>query len=289
MGSPADGRLASVFAIRRLSPNTALQGWARGEAEVRGLEDGAVAFAVGWVLLGGALGQMIEDGAGLGELADPVLDVGEVSVDEVGDVFARRFAAVGDREYLLDLGEREPGGLGVADEPQPVADFGVVVPVTGRGAGRLGEETLPFPEANGLGGDAALVGDLPDAHPRTPLTFHHHGRFTIAHRNRPLAREKTIMKLELLYFDDCPNWKVAADRLDHVAGGRGLIVQRRLVTTHGEAEATRFRGSPTILVDGEDPFASGEEPFGLACRVYRTPDGPAGSPTIEQLEAVLNA
>jgi len=97
------------------------------------------------------------------------------------------------------------------------------------------------------------------------------------------------MKLELLYFDDCPNWKVAAQRLDDVAGGRGLTVERCLVTTPEEAEAARFRGSPTILVDGQDPFAAGDEPFGLACRVYQTPDGPAGAPTTEQLEAVLDA
>jgi hypothetical protein len=97
------------------------------------------------------------------------------------------------------------------------------------------------------------------------------------------------MRLELLYFEDCPNWRVAAERLHAVAASRGLQVERRLVTTAEEAVATRFRGSPTILVDGRDPFASGDEPFGLACRVYQTPAGPAGSPTIEQLEAVIDA
>jgi hypothetical protein len=97
------------------------------------------------------------------------------------------------------------------------------------------------------------------------------------------------MKLELLFFEDCPNWEVAAERLNDVAGRRGLRVQRRLVTTPEQAEETRFRGSPTILVDGEDPFAAGNERFGLACRVYQTPDGPAGSPTTEQLEAALDA
>lgn len=97
------------------------------------------------------------------------------------------------------------------------------------------------------------------------------------------------MKLELLYFDDCPNWEIAAERLDAVARGRGLTVDRRIVTTPEEAETARFRGSPTILVDGEDPFASADEPFGLACRMYQTPDGPAGSPTTDQLEAVLDA
>ena len=97
------------------------------------------------------------------------------------------------------------------------------------------------------------------------------------------------MKLQLLYFDGCPNWEIAAERLDDVAGARGLNVERRLVTTQEEAEAARFRGSPTILVDGADPFASGDEPFGLACRMYQTADGPAGSPTSDQIAAVLDA
>lgn len=98
------------------------------------------------------------------------------------------------------------------------------------------------------------------------------------------------MKLELLYFGDCPNWKVAAERLDKIADGRGLTVERRLVTTPEQAQAAHFRGSPTILVDGEDPFAgSGDESFGLACRLYQTPGGPAGSPTAEQIEAILDA
>ncbi len=60
-----------------------------------------------------------------------------------------------------------------------------------------------------------------------------------------------------------------------------------MITTPEEAEAAGFRGSPTILVDGVDPFARGDEPFGLACRVFQTPDGPAGSPSVEQIEVAL--
>lgn len=97
------------------------------------------------------------------------------------------------------------------------------------------------------------------------------------------------MRLELLYFTDCPNWKTAAERLEHVAAARGADVEHRLVATPDEAEAAGFRGSPTILVDGRDPFATGNEPFGLACRVYQSPDGPAGAPTLAQLEAAVDA
>jgi hypothetical protein len=48
-----------------------------------------------------------------------------------------------------------------------------------------------------------------------------------------------------------------------------------------------FHGSPSILVDGIDVFAGPDAGVGLSCRVYRTPDGPAGAPTIEQLRAAL--
>jgi hypothetical protein len=55
-----------------------------------------------------------------------------------------------------------------------------------------------------------------------------------------------------------------------------------------EAARVGFAGSPTMLVDGSDPFATGDEPSGLACAVYETPDGPQGSPTLEQLREVLH-
>ncbi|MGH8775740.1 MAG: hypothetical protein ACRDWI_11380 [Jiangellaceae bacterium] len=48
-----------------------------------------------------------------------------------------------------------------------------------------------------------------------------------------------------------------------------------------------FHGSPSVLVDGRDPSSHGDQPVGLACRVYQTPEGPAGAPTIDQLRAAL--
>lgn len=95
------------------------------------------------------------------------------------------------------------------------------------------------------------------------------------------------MKVELLYFEGCPHWKVADERLRALAERRGFTVQRRLVGNAEEAEQLEFRGSPTIRIDDRDPFARGDEPVGFACRVYQTPDGPAGAPTIEQLVEAL--
>lgn len=63
-------------------------------------------------------------------------------------------------------------------------------------------------------------------------------------------------------------------------------MERRLISTPEEAEAAGFRGSPTVLVNGQDPFADSDAPAGLSCRVFRTEAGLAGAPTVEQLLAV---
>ncbi len=92
----------------------------------------------------------------------------------------------------------------------------------------------------------------------------------------------------LTYFDGCPNWQRTDGYLRRLQGELGFTLTHRLVSTPEEAARVRFAGSPTILVDGVDPFAIGDEPSGLACRVYETPDGPQGSPTLEQLREVLH-
>ena len=94
------------------------------------------------------------------------------------------------------------------------------------------------------------------------------------------------MRVELFYFDGCPSWRVAEERLTEAlrsAGRDDITVQRRLVETVEQAEEVGFTGSPTIRINGTDPFATGTEQGGLPCRVYPTPDGLAGSPTIAQL------
>jgi len=98
------------------------------------------------------------------------------------------------------------------------------------------------------------------------------------------------MDVTLLYFDDCPNWKVADAHLVALASEiPDLTITRHLVDTPEEAERVRFRGSPSIVVDGVDLFADTDDPVGLSCRVYQTPEGMAGSPTLAQLRAAIAA
>ena len=96
------------------------------------------------------------------------------------------------------------------------------------------------------------------------------------------------MEVKVLYFDGCPHWRTAVDRLAALQAELGFELVRQLVATPEEAELVGFRGSPTIQVDGVDPFATEDAPIGFACRVYATPEGPAGSPTTQQLRKVIS-
>jgi hypothetical protein len=96
------------------------------------------------------------------------------------------------------------------------------------------------------------------------------------------------MEVKVLYFDGCPHWRTAADRLAALQAEMGFELTRQEVETPEEAERFGFRGSPTIQVNGIDAFGPDEAPVTFACRVYETPDGAAGSPTIEQLRMVMS-
>lgn len=97
-----------------------------------------------------------------------------------------------------------------------------------------------------------------------------------------------VGEITLRYFDGCPNWQVAKERIEVVLGqlGETRTVELERVETPQQADELEFRGSPTILIDGKDAFdATG--PTGLSCRVYRTDAGLEGAPSVEQLLVAL--
>jgi hypothetical protein len=97
------------------------------------------------------------------------------------------------------------------------------------------------------------------------------------------------VEVRLLYFDDCPNWRHAEARLREALADLDTPVEvgYQLVSSAEEAESAGFRGSPTILINRRDPFASRGDRVGLACRIYHTPDGVEPARTVEQLRAAL--
>ncbi|MBI3647189.1 MAG: thioredoxin family protein [Actinobacteria bacterium] len=99
------------------------------------------------------------------------------------------------------------------------------------------------------------------------------------------------MEITLQYWAECPNWPTALERVHEAVRLLGIdepsVVLER-IETEELAQRRRFRGSPTILLDGRDPFAGEDAPFGLSCRLYRGPDGSlAGAPSVEQIRDAL--
>jgi hypothetical protein len=99
------------------------------------------------------------------------------------------------------------------------------------------------------------------------------------------------MQVEVLTVPDCPNGPVARQRLAEALAGRDdVTVEPRVIRTPAEAARYGMHGSPTILIDGHDPFAAPGTPASLSCRLYRDADGRAqGAPSAEQLREVLVA
>lgn len=103
-------------------------------------------------------------------------------------------------------------------------------------------------------------------------------------------RNAEPMRIELLVVPGCPNAQPAADRLRQALDELGLTdatFASRTITQQSEAAAAHFTGSPTILINGHDPFAERCRPPGVTCRMYRTPHGLAGLPETGQLREAL--
>jgi hypothetical protein len=94
------------------------------------------------------------------------------------------------------------------------------------------------------------------------------------------------MKLEVLFFDGCPNHEALLPRLRELltaAGADDTDIELLRIEDADAAEAEGFLGSPSIRIDGEDvePGAHERTDFGLKCRLFATPDGLRGMPPDE--------
>ena len=99
-----------------------------------------------------------------------------------------------------------------------------------------------------------------------------------------------VGSVTIQYFEGCPNHHLAEERVAEALrriGHSSPVVRLELVADEAEAARLGFRGSPTVLVEGVDPFADPTAPVGFACRVYATPAGREGAPSVEQLVEVL--
>ena len=84
-------------------------------------------------------------------------------------------------------------------------------------------------------------------------------------------------RVQVLYFDRCPNHAKTLDRVTEVVADLGLdaVVEEVEVKTHEDAERLRFLGSPSVHVNGVDvePAARDSSAYAFACRTYGAGEG----------------
>src|SRR6266849_3562933 len=65
------------------------------------------------------------------------------------------------------------------------------------------------------------------------------------------------MKVTIQYFDGCPHWQLADERVRNVIEGMSndeVSLEYQLIDSPETADRVGFLGSPTILVDGRIPL-----------------------------------
>ena len=99
------------------------------------------------------------------------------------------------------------------------------------------------------------------------------------------------MELTLLTVAGCPHAAAFEDRLTAALSDHpGVVVHRREIDDEREAAEAGMHGSPTLLVNGIDPFAAPGQAPSLSCRLYRDAAGrPAPAPPTQALRKALAA
>ena len=100
------------------------------------------------------------------------------------------------------------------------------------------------------------------------------------------------LKIEFLYWEDCPSHPQAWSLLQQVLAelGTEATVEQIEVVTEEDVERLAFPGSPTIRVHGVDIDPDGAAQMGtaLTCRVYRLEGGRFSPvPSREMIEQAL--
>jgi mercuric ion transport protein len=99
------------------------------------------------------------------------------------------------------------------------------------------------------------------------------------------------MKIEVLYFDGCPNHRLTREQVKDGLRQENLAAEVVEVNVPDQATALSlsFLGSPTVRVDGLDiePSARLSKDFGLMCRTYSDGGKQVGVPPLDLISAAL--
>ncbi|GBC92174.1 hypothetical protein HRbin15_00638 [bacterium HR15] len=83
------------------------------------------------------------------------------------------------------------------------------------------------------------------------------------------------MRIELLYYPECPSHERALELLQEALRMEGIDAPVEIIRidTQAQAEAHRFIGSPTIRIEGIEVDPHPELPYRLTCRTFIHEDG----------------
>lgn len=93
------------------------------------------------------------------------------------------------------------------------------------------------------------------------------------------------LKLEFQYFEGCPNHIKMWNNISEAIKGLEdrIKLEKVLVEDEVTAMQVKFRGSPTLLIDGEDLLGiPAPSESSLACRYY-----PNGIPTKDEIRKII--
>jgi hypothetical protein len=98
-----------------------------------------------------------------------------------------------------------------------------------------------------------------------------------------------MLELTVLTVPDCPNEPVMLERLaEALADHPDARLVRHVVRDEGAAARLGMHGSPTLLINGVDPFAAPDTPTSVSCRIYSRETGQsAGAPSVTALRLAL--
>ncbi|MFZ1518726.1 MAG: DUF2703 domain-containing protein [Ignavibacteriaceae bacterium] len=91
--------------------------------------------------------------------------------------------------------------------------------------------------------------------------------------------------IEIQHFYNCPNSPILIERVREAIKDQDNVDYREVIVDSNEkAKEIRFRGSPTLLINGED-FENQTEPESpaLSCRYYQN-----GLPSVEKIKSKLS-
>ncbi|WP_416956048.1 alkylmercury lyase [Streptomyces sp. Agncl-13] len=97
------------------------------------------------------------------------------------------------------------------------------------------------------------------------------------------------MRITVLTVPDCPNAPLVRERIEQALDGRAAKMAFVEVADEARAARLSMTGSPTVLIDGTDPFTTSETAVSVSCRLYRSPGGRTeGAPSVADLQRALD-